>query len=121
MSDQPQELRWHHNLFGPITNGAARAVVVLFILAFFLSGASYWLSVRAVRGEVASRATVTQLCVTANESRMQQITLWTHLVAISTPPPHETPAQRATRAQRTRQFLAYVRKVFAPRDCTGGQ
>ena len=116
----PQELKWHHNLFGPITSGAARAVVVLFILAFLLAGAAYWLSVRAVRGEVANRATVTQLCLSGNESRMQQITLWTHLVAISAPPPHETPAARARRAELTREFLAYVRKVFAPRDCGRG-
>ena len=122
MSDQPRSRAgWKRGPFRPITPGAAHAIVILFVLAFLLSGASYWLSVRAVRGEVASRATVTQLCLTGNESRAQQITLWTHLVAVSTPPPHETAAQRARRAELTREFLAYVRQVFKPRDCTGGK
>ena len=118
MSDQPRSRAgWKRLPFRPITPGAAHAIVALFLLSFLLSATSYWLSVRAVRGEVASRATVTQLCLTGNESRMQQITLWTHLVAISTPPPHETPAQQARRAEVTREFLAFVRRVFAPRDC----
>jgi hypothetical protein len=103
--------------FGTISTGAARAVVFLFVLAFLLAGASYWLSVRAVRGEVASSATVTQLCQSGNEFRASQVTLWTHLVAISTPPTGQTPAQAAQRRALISTFLAYVRQVFAPRDC----
>jgi hypothetical protein len=95
-----------------------RAIVSLFILAFLLSGASWWLSVRAVRGEFANRATVLQLCETSNDFRAQQITLWTHLIAISTPPPHETAAQKRQRQALIAEFLGFVRKVFAPRDCT---
>jgi hypothetical protein len=72
-----------------------------------------------VNGEVSSRATVTQLCLTGNDFRAQQVTLWTHLVAISAPPPHQTPAQQRQRAAMIRAFLAYVRTVFAPRDCNG--
>ena len=122
MSDQPRSRSGRmRGPFKPITPGAAHAIVILFVLAFLLSGASYWLSVRAVRGEVASRATVTQLCRAGNETRAQQITLWTHLVAISAPPPRETPAARARREELTREFLAYVRTVFAPRNCTGGK
>jgi hypothetical protein len=105
--------------FAPMTRGAARAVVVLFILSFLLSGAAYWFSVRAVQGEIRNRATVTQLCETGNEARAQQVTLWTHLVQISAPPPHQTPAQARQRAAQIASFLAYVRTVFAPRDCGG--
>jgi hypothetical protein len=60
-----------------------------------------------------------QLCQAGNESRAQQVTLWTHLIEISAPPPHETAAQKAARAKLIAGFLAYVRQVFAPRDCAG--
>jgi hypothetical protein len=106
-------------LFTPISTGAARAVVSLFVLAFLLAGASYWLSVRAVHGEVANRASVTQLCQSGNSFRADQVTLWTHLVAISTPSATLTPAQAAQRQALISAFLAYVRQVFAPRDCGG--
>jgi hypothetical protein len=96
------------------------AIVSLFALAFLLAAASSWLSVRTVRGEVANRASVTQLCQAGNESRAQQVTLWTHLVQISAPPQHETAAQKRQRQALTRQFIGYIRQVFAPRDCTGG-
>lgn len=102
-----------------VSRGTAAAIVFLFALSFLLAGAAYWLSVRAVQGEITSRASVTQLCQASNESRVQQITLWTHLVKISAPPPHQTAAQKQQRETLTRKFLAYVRTVFAPRDCTG--
>jgi len=108
---------WARLPFRPISRGAARAVVILFVLAFLLSGGAYWLSVRAVQGEVRSRASVVQLCQAGNESRAQQVTLWTHLIAISQPPPHETAAQRARRETLIREFLSYVRKVFKARNC----
>jgi len=60
-----------------------------------------------------------QLCQAGNESRAQQVTLWTHLVQMSAPPPHETAEARARRQKLTRQFLAYVRDVFAKRNCGG--
>ena len=116
MSGHPHP-RWPA-AFRPISRGAARAIVALFALSFLLSGASWWVSVRAVSGAVASRASVMQLCEAGNESRAQQVTLWTHLVAISTPPPRETAAQRQRRLAAVAAFLAYVRQVFAPRDCT---
>jgi hypothetical protein len=116
MTDQPRSW-WQRWLFRPVTPGAARAVVTLFVLSFLLSGAAYWLAVRAVDGQVRSRASVVQLCQAGNESRAQQVTLWTHLVAISTPPPHQTPAQKRQRAAQIASFLAYVRTVFAPRNC----
>jgi hypothetical protein len=97
----------------------ARAFVFLAVLTVLLSGAAYFFSTRAVQGEIASRASVVQLCQAGNESRAQQVTLWTHLIAISQPPPHETAAQKRQRQATIRQFLAYVRTVFAPRDCTG--
>jgi hypothetical protein len=96
----------------------ARAFVFLAVLTFLLAGASFWLSVRTVQGQIASRASVVQLCQAGNESRAQQVTLWTHLVAMSAPPPHETAVQKQKRAALVREFLGYVRKVFAQRDCT---
>jgi hypothetical protein len=93
------------------------AFVFVSVLTLLLAGASYFFATRAVRGEVASRASVVQLCQAGNEARAQQVTLWTHLVAMNAPPPHETAAQKARREALTRQFLGYVRHVFAPRDC----
>lgn len=101
-----------------MTGGARRAVVVLFILSVLLAGGAYWLSVRAVQGEVASRASVVQLCQAGNDSRTQQEALWEHIVAISAAPPHQTPAQARRRQAVIAAFLAYVRQAFAPRDCT---
>src|SRR5689334_7393606 len=116
MSDQPHSWAGWRRL-RPRGTASARAIVFLFILAFLLAGASFWLSVRTVQGQLANRASVVQLCQAGNESRAQQVTLWTHLVAISAPPPHETAAQKAVREARVREFLAYVHHVFAPRNC----
>lgn len=106
-----------HPLVGPISRGAARAVVVLFILSFLLSGAAYWLAVRAVHGQLTSRASVVQLCQAGNESRAQQVQLWSHLAAISVPPARETAQARARRIAAVNALEAYVRQVFAPRNC----
>ena len=106
-------------LFRTVGQGTARAFVILAVVAIVVAGASSWFAVRAVQGEIHSRASVVQLCEAGNESRAQQITLWTHLVAISAPPPHQTAAQKAARAKLIAGFLAYVRQVFAPRDCAG--
>jgi hypothetical protein len=100
-----------------MTRGARYAVVFLFVLSFLLAGGSYWLSVSAVRGEVGSRASIVQLCQAGNQSRAQQLTLWTYIVAISPPPPHETAAERQQRKATIRRFLAYIHKVFEPRNC----
>lgn len=102
-----------------MTEGARYAVVVLFILTVALSGLAYWLSTSAINRAVANRASVVQLCQLGNESRAQQITLWTRLVAISPPPPHQTPAQAQQREKIVREFLGYVRTLFKPRNCAG--
>jgi hypothetical protein len=102
-----------------MTRGARYSVVFLFVLSFLLAGGSYWLSVSATHNAVANRASIVQLCQAGNESRAQQVTLWTRLVAISQPPPHETAAERRQRAKTIRVFIAYVRRLFAPRNCTG--
>ena len=70
MSDQPPpQASWWRWLRGPITPGAAHAIVALFILSFLLAGACFWLSVRTVHGDIASRASVVQLCQASNDSR----------------------------------------------------
>jgi hypothetical protein len=109
--------RWP-DAFRPISRGAARAVVVLFALSVLLSGAAWWLAVRAVDSGISSRASIMQLCQSGNEARGQQVVLWTHLAAISAPPPRETPAQEKQRQAALTRFLAYIRHVFAPRNCT---
>lgn len=105
-------------LFRPITPGAAHAFVFLALLTLLLAGASSWFAIRAVQGEIANRASVTQLCQAGNESRAQQVALWAHLAAISGPPPHETAEAKRRREAAVAGLLRYVRQVFAPRDCS---
>lgn len=93
-------------------------MVVLFVLSLLISAGGSYLSVKAVDGAVSSRASVVQLCQAGNEARAQQVTLWTHLVAISAPPAHQTAAQAARRRAVIAAFLRFVRQVFAPRDCS---
>jgi hypothetical protein len=100
-----------------MTRGARYSVVFLFVLSFLLAGGSYWLSTSAVHKAVANRASLVQLCRAGNESRAQQVTLWEHLVTISQPPSHETARQRVRRLATARAFIAYVKRVFMPRDC----
>lgn len=100
-----------------MTRGARYAVVFLFVLAFLLAGCSYWLSTAAINRAVESRASVVQLCQLGNETRQQQVMLWTRLITISQPPPHQTKAEARRRAAMIRVFIAYVHKLFAPRNC----
>lgn len=100
-----------------MTRGARYSVVFLFLLAFALAAGSYRLSVSAVDRAVADRASVVQLCQLGNASRAQQVILWTHLIKVSLPPPHETAAERARRQKTIREFLAFVHHDFAPRNC----
>lgn len=96
---------------------AAAAVVVLLAVIFGVAAGAYFMASRAARGQIASRATVVQLCEAGNDFRAKQVVLWVHLVTISRPPPHETAAQRQQRLEDTAAFLAYVRQVFSPRKC----
>jgi hypothetical protein len=100
-----------------MTRGARYSAGFLFVLSLLLAGGNYLLSASAVRHATANRVSISQLCQSGNESRAQQVQLWLHLVALSAPPPGETPAARAHREKVTREFLAYLRVVFAPRDC----
>jgi hypothetical protein len=100
-----------------MTRGARYSVVFLFLLSMALATGNYLLSASAVRHAEANAASVTALCQAGNESRRQQVQLWDHLITLSVPPPHETPASRARRELVTREFLAYIRQVFAQRSC----
>lgn len=100
-----------------MTRGARYSIVFLFVLSLLLAAGNYLLSASAVRHATASAASVAQLCAAGNESRAQQVRLWAYLIVLSPPPPHETPAARARRENVIREFIAYVRSVFAPRRC----
>lgn len=109
-------LRRAHVTF-PMTRGAAYSVTFLFVLCLLTSGTAYWLSAAAIHRATADAASTLQLCQLGNQARTQQVTLWTELVAISQPPPHQTPAQRQQRRTVVRTFLAYVHRLFKPRNC----
>jgi hypothetical protein len=100
-----------------MTQGARYSFIFLFVLMVALTSGSYVLSARAVHQATASAASTLQLCEAGNESRAQQVTLWTHLVAISQPPPHQSAAAEGRQQATVAVFLAYVHHVFAPRNC----
>ena len=56
-------------------------------------------------------------CQAGNAERAEQTALWTHLAAISKPPPHLTRRQLAANKREIAALLAYVKHTFAPRDC----
>lgn len=107
-----------------MTSGAKRAFITLLLIAFAIGGANLLFTARevnAVRHVAAAAArnaaTIVQLCQAGNEARRQQIVLWEHLVAVAQPPPRESPAAKLKRQAVARAFLAYVHRVFAPRNC----
>ena len=103
-----------------MTRSARYSVIFLFVLSLLLAAGNYLLSASAVRHAAAAAATTRQLCLAGNEARRQQVRLWDELIALSSPPPGESAAVRARRELVTREFVAYVRSVFAPRNCAPG-
>jgi hypothetical protein len=51
------------------------------------------------------------LCLSANVSRAQQVSLWNYILTVS-----QQPASSAGRT-RVAEFKAHLQKFFAPRDC----
>ena len=100
-----------------ITRGALYSVVFLFVLSLLLAAGNYLYSASAVRHATAAAASTMQLCLAGNEARRQQVQLWDELISLSSPPAGETAAARARRKVITREFIAYVHTVFAPRNC----
>ncbi len=56
-------------------------------------------------------------CAIGNKSRAAQIQLWDHVIAISSVPPRETPAQKTARLAKLAGFRAYVGQTFRQIDC----
>lgn len=97
---------------------AARySVLFLFLFALALGGLNLLFTSAAVHRVAQNAATITQLCESGNEFRAQQIHLWTFVVKLSPPPPHQTSAEAARREHVITVFLAYLNHVFAPRPC----
>lgn len=116
---RPAWRRWLHALVdAPMTTGARRAFLSLFLVTLMLFGINLLFTARQVNDARAAAASVVQLCQLGNEARAQQVSLWEYVTSIAPPPPHETPAERQKRLATVRAFLAHVRKVLAPRDCT---
>lgn len=65
----------------------------------------------------AEHANLVAACRAGNQTRAEQVTLWTHLAQVSTPPPRATKAQRAKDRQKIAALLRYIHKTFAAKDC----
>lgn len=72
---------------------------------------------RAYARVVAEHASQLSGCRIGNQLRAEQRELWSHLAAISRPPPHLTAAQLAEHQKQIRNLLAYVNHVFPQLDC----
>lgn len=94
-------------------------LIVSLILDLALTVVVSVTAAQAHSASVQASATVSQLhatqisaCQSGNQTRAQEIQLWTHLVSVSTNA-KTTAAQRRT----DEQLLAFVRATFAPRHC----
>lgn len=99
------------------TRLARYATPGLLALVLLIGGGNLWATYDQAGAVRRAAATTTQLCEAGNMARAQQVTLWDHFAAISKPPPHQTPAQAAARRKSIAGILAYIRHVFAPRNC----
>jgi hypothetical protein len=57
-------------------------------------------------------------CAQANTFRAGQLTVWHHVISISTAPPHETAAQKAARLARLAEFRVFVGRQYRQISCT---
>ena len=102
---------------GNARNQASALAILVMSITVCLVG-SYWLSLYAIHRASVNTVNVVQLCQSGNEARAEQRQLWNYIIAISQPPPHQTPAEKADHARRLLLFEAKLNKTFAPRDCT---
>jgi hypothetical protein len=51
------------------------------------------------------------LCLSANASRAEQVSLWNYILSLSPPP------TTSTERERVAEFKAHLQQLFAPRDC----
>ena len=100
-----------------MTPGALHATVFLFLFSLVLAGANLAFTAHEINAVRRAEASVTQLCQAGNEARAQQVGLWTYIIHISKPPPHESAAQRRQRLATVKAFDAHLHQIFAPRDC----
>jgi hypothetical protein len=98
----------------------AAAIAVSLVLDVALTIGVSITAVQAGDASAKANATVAQLhstqvsaCRSGNQTRAEEVALWTHLASLSATS-GRTPAQR----KADDQLLAYIRSVFKPRDCT---
>lgn len=101
-----------------------RWFIVIDIILTLGFAASGYVSVHASETANRNGVTIAQLhatqvsgCQAGNQTRAQEITLWTHLASISRPPPHLTKRQLAANRREIAELIAYIKHTFAPRDC----
>lgn len=87
----------------------------LLVLGTFI-GASYFISVYAVKKATANSISLVQFCETVNASRARQVNIWNFVLHLgkNKPPPGTTKAQYQLEVNR---FEAFLHKTYAPRNC----
>jgi hypothetical protein len=100
------------------------ALAASLVLDVSLTAAVSVAAVQAHSASTRANATVSELhaaqvssCQAANQTRAQEVRLWVHLAQVSSPEPGLTPKQKAQGEAEVTALLAYVKAIFAPRDC----
>lgn len=97
-----------------VTIGLAVSLAVditLTVVVLFLTGHQADLTHAIHKSQLAS-------CAIGNDFRARQAQVWEHVLAVSTPPANETPAERTARLAKVDAFRVYVARQFHPVDCT---
>lgn len=93
-------------------------LAVSVVLDITLSAVTVILALGLAGTDHAIRRSQLSACEAGNGFRAGQVALWDHIIAVSSAPPHETPAQREARLARLAAFRAYIAAQFRPADCT---
>lgn len=100
-----------------------RYIVIDIALTVVIAAVSY-VAVHAESSAHQNGVTIAQLhatqvngCRAGNQTRVQEIQLWTHLASVATPAPGETHRQIIKGKRTVAALLAYIRSTFRPRNC----
>ncbi len=92
------------------TRRMAWLVAAVVALAMLLSGTVAYGVYEFHQGQL-------RACAIGNDGRSSQLAVWDHVLTLSTPPPHETPAERARRERQIAGLRAFLARHLRQVDC----
>lgn len=112
LADEVKRLRTygHHNRWFVLVD---IGLTVLLTVFGYLSVHANTAAQHANDSAAAQHASLISACQSGNQTRAEQVQLWTHLYDEALSSGHVTAAQKAA----DERLIAYVRHVFAPKNC----